>query len=754
MSLTPPTYFEDYYWRDGQINNTIVKLVQDGNTYYFSETDMQIGDVHVYGMLLKHSGIKEEINIMRKTWKVSSVKLTFNNLPFLVNTSGVKQRMSDILYNIRGNEAVIYLQAGKNIPTDIETNCMERFKGVVALEPAYDDEYLSLQLSDKMLFDDVEIPNRIMSSIYSDTPSEYANDVIPLVYGKFTITGDDTTDFDFSGNGLAIAIPTQIIFPPKCVVSDHVLHAITAMYLKLDGIDDPAIYDSPTLTADDSNRGTATANDTAKLYMYPSDNEDTGYDTDSYASPINSDRAYNRDTSDYAILLDSIDDGSTGTAYGTWRLSNGSKLMELFYERGIMLRIQGYLESNVGTLINEQVEFVGVNGDKSVVGPIIVDSTWQTSSGPAWTPTNLKPEEYNAITIRCQKTSWANADGIADNWSAGLMFVHGLRARLEFRPGNFTTPAENPMSAQRLNPEQPGGMLPSSNPDSPPLLITTEPLNTPAFVACEGMEYESWITGRSSNYTSGDCIEDPAGIIESLLREQLSYGNSDLDLTSFIDAENTSVKMRLNLHKGNKAPISSIIKKICEQSTFTFFMSAAGKAKLIPLNDQSPTTAAIIKHSELVKGKLKISKLSSIVETINVHSRYQQEYGGIYRDYATYTNANADGVVYNAKWPNIAGTSAQHVARHLIKKINGTDSDGDGLWANEHFQIEIETFGFLYAHLQVGDWIELDANSFDDQLKAVFTLTTSWDGQQFLITKIIQKLDSTYIRAIHLFDNI
>jgi len=33
MSLTPPTYFEDYYWREGQINNTIAKLVQGANTY-------------------------------------------------------------------------------------------------------------------------------------------------------------------------------------------------------------------------------------------------------------------------------------------------------------------------------------------------------------------------------------------------------------------------------------------------------------------------------------------------------------------------------------------------------------------------------------------------------------------------------------------------------------------------------------------------------------------------------------------------
>ena len=755
MSLIPPTYFEDYYRREGQINNTIVKLVQFENTYYLSETDMDLGAVHVHGLLKKSSGMKEDINVMAKTWKVSQVKLTFNNLPFVVNTSGVKQRLSDLLFNIRGSKAIIYLQAGKDIPTDIETNCLERFKGIVALEPAYDDEHLIIQLTDKMVFDDIVIPNTIMSSIYADTPSKYANDPIPLVYGKFTISGDDTSDFDYTGKGLAIGVPTEIAFPPKCVIADHVLNAITRMLLGLDGFDDPAIYDSPTLTADDSSRGTATPGATAKAYMYASDNDDTDYSSAAYANPIDPENAWDRDDATFAKLYDSYDDNEVMIAEAVFRIVSGDTFLNLFYERGSYLNIQGNLTVFAGwmSFIHYiRVYFEGIDGSGScTLMNITADGTWQTASGSVLTPTALTPDRYEAIRVSVSVDYPIEADGVADNFTPGVVQLYGLRARLLFRPGNFTTPAEN-QSAGRIAPDHRGAIyIPASPAATPMILKTIEALDTSIFVACEGLKYDSDITGRSSNYADGDVIEDPAGIIEWLLRTQLSYVDADIDLTSFIDAENTSVKMRMNLHKANRANIQTVIKKICEQSTFTFFMSAAGKAKLIPLNDQWPTTARIIKFSQLIKGKLKISKLSSIVETLNVNSRYQQEYGGTFRDYDTYTNTRADGVIYDADWPNIAGASAQHVARHLIKKIDGSDSNSDGLWANEHFQIEVETFGFINCDLQVGDWIELEAASFDDQLQAVFLTAASWDGQQFLITKVIQKLDSTYIKAIHLF---
>jgi hypothetical protein len=105
---------------------------------------------------------------------------------------------------------------------------------------------------------------------------------------------------------------------------------------------------------------------------------------------------------------------------------------------------------------------------------------------------------------------------------------------------------------------------------------------------------------------------------------------------------------------------------------------------------------------------------------------------------------------YKAKWPNLAGDSALHVARHLVKKLDGTDSNDDGLWANEHLTIEFETMGFAYAHLEPGDWIELDSTSFNAQVKA---FGSSWANEQFLIVDVQQSL-TTKIKAIKLFNQI
>jgi len=132
-----------------------------------------------------------------------------------------------------------------------------------------------------------------------------------------------------------------------------------------------------------------------------------------------------------------------------------------------------------------------------------------------------------------------------------------------------------------------------------------------------------------------------------------------------------------------------------------------------------------------------------------VESRYQQEYNNIYRDYDEYSNSTSgSNQAYAVKWPNICGTSAALVARHLIKKADGTDSNDNGIWAHQHNIIEFSTPYFQNAALEIGDWIEIDDSTADVHMKC---FDESWSGKQCLIVGLEQAIDMTTITAIELF---
>jgi len=269
------------------------------------------------------------------------------------------------------------------------------------------------------------------------------------------------------------------------------------------------------------------------------------------------------------------------------------------------------------------------------------------------------------------------------------------------------------------------------------------------FAGCEGREYGSWITGRSSNYADGQFIKDPAGIIESILRDELGLVDADIDLVSFINAENTSIEARINFHDDNTMDSNKAIRQLCEQSTFSFIYSSSGKAKLIDMSDTTPTTATrgshpiVIPYSHIKQGSISVKKEQKIFNDITYESRWMEDRGQ-YIDIDTVTDAasiTSFGLKeYKARWKNVAGTHAAAIAAFLV--------GSDGIWSNQHNVVTLETLGYLYADLEFGDWFELDPITVDPH---VLLFGSSWSGRQFLPISLTQLEDSTKIVGIQLF---
>lgn len=251
------------------------------------------------------------------------------------------------------------------------------------------------------------------------------------------------------------------------------------------------------------------------------------------------------------------------------------------------------------------------------------------------------------------------------------------------------------------------------------------------WAAGTGRKYGSWIDSRSSNYADTDLIEDPAGIIESILRDELSFANADLDLTTFIDAENTSVKARINLHSENLDTARKVIMQLVKQSTFTFVYTAEGKARLIPLNDSSPTTDRTLTMDFIAPNGIKLSQSEYIrpITEVTVNSRYLQEYAR----YQDIDEATTEKEVFN--WPNVAGTSVTHLRSNIIHGVARSI-------------LNVQTLGCCDADLDIGDWIELDETTIDPHL--LYTGGATWNDKQFLIFGYKKTLAGTTLKGMRI----
>jgi hypothetical protein len=502
--------------------------------------------------------------------------------------------------------------------------------------------------------------------------------------------------------------------------------------LKESGCDIAPIARLKTATLDDSGRTTYVTGSGSYLrefwaYFNLLDIRNIDGDFFTQTEPTDYENAYDGDDSTYAVLYDNIsDDGTDVEGACFYGIKNPD-----FINRNLPAEDTApETHERINDISIQYLTYSLMSGGGSPAGGTMtitpysmvndtLASTYVTCSSStsvrdegSLSLNALEGKEWDAIKVKATITDGANADSTLDNYS--LMRIYQVRIKVDYMPESYYD----------------------------------------GYVACKGREYGSWITGRSSNYSANDVIEDPAGIIESILRDELSLGNDDIDLTTFIDAENTSVKMRLNLHSDNEGFSDDIIRKICEQATFVYFFGASGKARLIPLNDTSPSTAKTIPHSWIYKGDIKFSKSNWIFNKLNLESRYQQE-NGLFIDLSTIENSTSQAEnwgtrSYTAQWKNLTGTHATHIANHLIRSADGSASDDDGIWCKPHVIIKFATVGLTCSDLEIGDWIELDDATCDSQIKCY---GESWSGKQFLINKLEQGIDNYYtkIEAIELF---
>lgn len=696
------------YWEEQQYNlankSKMVVVLDDGVSQFCFSTftgDFAIDSaaVVIYDKLLSVSGLKKTIDPFTKKWNVATLTITLSNEPHQVADSspfGLTQRPSDELAAIRFEAVQIYLINNERA-TDLVTHGIKIFEGIVDEQPQYSLSRITLKCKEIAYTYNVKLPLNMMYDTFADTPEPFYFNKIPISYGQYTIDLDD-----HSGLGLAVCYPHEAGLTPDYVASDHGCHDIEDHpWTSSMGLEHPARTISGSAgTPDDSGYATARTTDTLVTWHNMRAVAASGY-----TDPADPENAYDDNEDTHATITDSIDNGSDCTGHGRWYLQDWPSVG--LFGTSITVGVKGAslrpaAVSFSATLVDQE-EVQNVAGPSNII--LLGGETWADCSTmhAAINGSSYIPSAVNLSIVKIGDTA---ADSVADNLN--MMEVNEIRI--------ITT------------------IFATSVPEWP----------TECFIALEGREYNSWITGRSSGYSDGDMIEDPAGIIESLLRDEAGKVDANIDEPSFIEAENTSVKQRVNLHERHEKMMHSLIREIAEQSTFVFLWTLTGVARLVDLSGNPGSVDREIPYAHIVGGDIQVSDSKFLINKLNYRSRYRQEYAA-YADSDIENNAASQAVYdtweYDAEWRYLATTSAAEVADHLV-------GNAGAIWTIPHDVIEFATIGHIHADLEPGDWIGMESASVDAHL---LQRGASWSGNKFLIIGMQILANLIKFKAIKLY---
>jgi hypothetical protein len=732
LSTTGLTTFLANRNRVGAALHAIVKLTDGTSTWYLSDTEMELTDGHVYACLQQISPIQSSADPFTKDFSVSDVTLTIINAPYHDDTTGRNRRLSDELGGIIGQDVSVYLMAG--ICSSL-SECLLRFYGRVSPEKGavqYDEDQITIQCVDKIKSFDREIPLTTfrdidMSTFYPSPlpqPSAWAeilDQPVPLCYGTFT--------FDIrsprTGTGLMKAFKlSDVHMHPYMVFASHSILGVyggSNYYYSLQGV--PLPIDSSFvqfegtyfyLYGDDIEVN-------ALLFPYVSSLGTYGavpsYEDADQTSPNN---AFDGSLSTYATVYD-------GDDTGTRRYSFASYIFKDAEESVVDTAITSNSNRSLNTTVTFHYKILGLAtfpdqrfilfqthgaAEAANEGTLTFDGSEQTASEViGYVTAQGKADEYLLRVWARTAEGDAGANGVANDQEMLRIYDIYLSFNWPFKRDKY---GDNP-------PEDYG------------------------WLDGQGRLFASWIdsVGRSNGYDEDDPIDCVAGIAESILRDELGMTDTEIDTTSF-DACMASLGANLYIQTLTRKSAFQYIKQLVEQSPYMFTWTANSKARLIDLSS-TPASARIIPFSHIKDGSLVISKDAPFATSIQAKSRYiefYEEFIDIDNETNATTNAVYGGNPYPVEWPNIAGTAVDDLIDHLM----GT-SGSTGIWAQPHSRIDFETVGATNADLENGDRIELEAATFDGQVK-LFGAT--WASKQFMVTAVEQTLEGTKISAMQL----
>lgn len=701
---TEPTEFTNFKDRSGTLRAAILRIYDGTDYWFFGNVEMDIannetGDTSTYHVypLLDFDGIVESADFLRKTWAMVRLNVKLHNLPYRINASGNWICPHDDLVDaIKGSEVNLYLIAGPNV-TSLD-DCLLRFHGIVAGSIMLNEEELAFSCVDRSRLYRVFLPPETVESsgLWPSCPEKSRDKRIPILYGTF--------DQDFlspaTHNGLVRGIIVQET-PPKWVIgktaTNTKIYIGTASRSNFYFEGDNVTFSTTggyTMAQQDAVDGiyrgskTLNLNETVEASLY--------YNRTSY--PVVNPANAHDDTTAVATVQDNFsDNGTIMRGVAAWGIDNHDLLLTMISDETASIRIL--------------CEFRDIN----MVGGL---TATDMNLGLAYGPT----EEAQHIT------AWPIfVNQLGDS---GWLYVEPLIAA-DYAEDIFANDVHLMFNVQTSS----GGDGSTNNQN----LCTIDELRVKLETNIKRWT-DAWFEGIAFGDTNDHHAPD---IIKDILETYCGLESKYIISANFSDAKRTAYgPMRVCLSSANAGYSDVIIRNIIEQSNISFFWNARSEPKCVHIlryGSETVTIDATITYADIIEKSVKLSKSDFSIDELVVYSRWQEEFGR-FRDEDTY-NAPVEGAgtgFMEVRWKFVNGNAVGYLGAGYV-------SNSNALWAFDRTIVELETKGFKYANLEIGDLIELDYNTFDPRIKA---FTESWQDKVLIVIGLVQRANSTVIKVM------
>jgi hypothetical protein len=246
-----------------------------------------------------------------------------------------------------------------------------------------------------------------------------------------------------------------------------------------------------------------------------------------------------------------------------------------------------------------------------------------------------------------------------------------------------------------------------------------------------GREFGSWITGRGGP-ASGDRIDEPEFVIESLLRDELDLVTTDIDTTSF-DAINSTENCYIALEPGSAKDSKGLLERICWEHGLWLYRTPEGKLRIVKY-DGGSVVATLTPH-DLV-GEVPQIRLGLVSNLINDLTIFYSPlpHSVDYAQSTTITDPTSDTAYgtfpgeVELETIRARYTDASQIDR-FTKRMMKSNGSGDYLASRPHLFVDFPTIGPKFGGVQIGDKLKVNSD-FDARM---LLMGNSWGANEFTV---------------------
>jgi hypothetical protein len=714
---------------------------------------LPVGGTPVEGIVRDFGTVGQAVNLDDHSYNVSNVTVTLASGWNRRNTAGEWTRIVDVIQGCWGRQAKILIYPGGY--ANAVSDCLVVFDGTVTRFAQSGDGGLTIEMDEWFQISHRTLPQRLATrAIFPDLPEDQINKRMPLAYGQ---PSEGFLYFKQTGFFPGMLISEKDY---KHIIADHQTFdsaGAANVWLSLPGVNSwgrmstgAAINHNEIIGG--RSRTMITLNPVALsfyAFLFPTSGrprptvEPPNMAVDP-ANPTYPVVAYDNDgATKVSVIAQSTTlatiefewsqagDGSNDPIKNTiaWLDDSALQAFGVSYQRTLGAATGGTLDYWDGTA---WVQFATQSGSVMAFGDF--GSVWNyanTLTGVVW-HLNSGPTGGDGLPFKIRFKY------VGTGWTPGVTvaaYIHEVQLRLACR---WPMASMSEYGRVTIGSGYEAAPRPSSFAGRMVNVVPYESVGGGGLVAmdgsCGGRMYGTWIDegarATSNPFNAGQPITTAAGIIESLLRDELGLTTAQIDWASFDTIYNTYPSTAyLSLMDANAADSEEIIRTLCWEHGYFLLRTAAGTIKLINYLGTGVGGTIYPYHLDELPDVQEVPVVPLFKRATINHTRlpHDNKYKRTFDVVDGNPSLLKDDLKATIDLQTIRSLVSTPTLR-LTTRLFGTER----LMSQPHFLVGLKTTGFRWIALEICDVVTLDYLSFDPQLKL---MGQSWQGKSLMIFK-------------------